>query len=194
VIYPSQGRILDYVNGALLGAYDEAIRQGYTDGQAGDLLSVPFDNGYALIQTITEEAHEFCWDLDVPGNAMGDWILDGGPLYSITVQGTEVTAFRLLDFFNRLNVLNPASTTLGQQCRTYFARIDTETDKFSMSLTEIATPAWREVWQAAAAEAKARGASSAWSTPWSEIPIPTPLKWLIGALLAREILGLARRG
>ena len=123
---------------------------------------------------------------------MGDWILAGGPLYSITVQGTEVSAFRLLDFFNRLNVLNPASTTLGQQCRTYFAQIDTETDKFSTSLTEINTPAWREVWQAAAQEAKDRGASDAWETPLSELPIPAPLKWLVVALLAREVLSLAR--
>ena len=192
---PSQERLVRYVNGALTGAFDSLLRLGFSDLEAGNMLGGAFVSGQSVIDAATSSSSQYCWDLSIPGDFWGAWILDGGPL--LAVQGPDGGILVHVPILQWLSDLT-GGTSLSDQCATYFAGLDGTIAAFAAELTAAgAGPGWPEVLGAAREEAITR-ATPDLAVPWDQAignfwkAIPGPVRIMIVIYGALRIAKVAR--
>jgi hypothetical protein len=163
----SQVRVITYVDVGLSTAIALLDAAGVPEHVIALQLEPAIDAGLALQEEVVLGSPR-CWRWSIPGDVVGQWLVNGGPL---DPRPGGLTLFDVM----------PWDTV---DCESYFAGVARLEMDLSAALAAVNVPGWPEVLRAAADEARSRA---------QEIrgPLKIPL-WLI-ALAGVVIFNQTRR-
>ena len=136
---PSQNRLILYLGRALSSAITGLQAAGVPPDQVATILADVIDRTNWLVTAIANPENQLCWDLTVPGNVHGYWVMNGGPWFPGAPTIEEL--------------IGPST---GARCRAYFSVVADAEDDLSDALLAVDTAGWGEVMAAAADEARSR--------------------------------------
>ena len=174
MIYPSQRRIIGYVDRGLAAAIRRLEELGISEDVIARELEPVIDAGLEL-QTYVLLEGGTCWERSIPGHVFRQWLAQGGPL---TPGGNPVTLHGLLQAVWWRGGYVGADQIAP--CQPYFAGLADRERALSAELAAVNVPGWAEVLAAAADESRmADPAGGGFKLPW--------WLWVAGAyLIARE--------